>query len=522
MHYCMVHNIYWETTPSRVLRGAGCKKCGYEKVSNSKYKTHQQYVKEVEKVAPNIKVIEEYTGATTPIKHYCQKHNLYWDASPSNILKGCGCVECGKEKIGDKNGKNHQQYIEELRKINSNIIAIDTYINASTPIRHRCLKDGYEWNAKPGNILFGKGCPKCANNIKKTHNEYAKEVSLKNPDIEVLEEYINVKTPILHKCKKHNIIWKVQPTSILQGFGCLECGKEKVSIINTKSHEQYVNELKKINPNIEVVGNYTNANTSILHKCLIDGYKWKARPGNILNGTGCPKCAGSITKTHEEYIHEAALINPNIKVTGRYINRTVPITHKCFIDGYEWNAAPFSILRGTGCPKCSGKLKKTHSTYVNEVLNINPDIEVVGKYITVKTPILHRCLKDGYEWNAIPSGILSGNGCPRCHESSGERQIRQWLEKHDIKYVFQKTFKDCRDKYPLPFDFYLPDNVICIEYDGGQHTKPVDHFGGIEAFERTVKHDKMKNEYCKNNGIYLLRIPYNKNVEEELNNFLFI
>lgn len=47
-------------------------------------------------------------------------------------------------------------------------------------------------------------------------------------------------------------------------------------------------------------------------------------------------------------------------------------------------------------------------------------------------------------------------------------------------------------------------------------------YGGVKAFERTIKHDKMKDEYCKNNGISLLRIPYFKNVEEELNNFLFI
>ena len=76
--------------------------------------------------------------------------------------------------------------------------------------------------------------------------------------------------------------------------------------------------------------------------------------------------------------------------------------------------------------------------------------------------------------------------------------------------------------YPIKRCIYLPNNFICIEYDGGQHTKPIEHFGGAKVFERTIKHDKMKDEYCKNNGISLLRIPYFKNVEEELNNFLFI
>ena len=74
----------------------------------------------------------------------------------------------------------------------------------------------------------------------------------------------------------------------------------------------------------------------------------------------------------------------------------------------------------------------------------------------------------------------------------------------------------------LPFDFYLPKYNSCIEFDGIQHYEPVEHFGGQESYDYTVKHDKIKNEYCKNNGILLLRIPYYKNVEEELNNFLFI
>lgn len=50
----------------------------------------------------------------------------------------------------------------------------------------------------------------------------------------------------------------------------------------------------------------------------------------------------------------------------------------------------------------------------------------------------------------------------------------------------------------------------------------VDYFGGEDGFKKTVAHDNIKNDYCKNNDIKLLRIPYYANVEEELNNFLFI
>jgi very-short-patch-repair endonuclease len=360
----------------------------------------------------------------------------------------------------EKRVKSRDEYIEQLNLINPNIMLIGDYINAHTPTLHRCLIDGYEWMLKPNNALSGKGCPNCYGNIKKNQLEYVEELSLKNPNLEVLEDYINAKTPILHRCKRHNIKWKISPDNALHGYGCKECLREKIGEKNSKTHEQYVKELKEINPNIIVLGEYIDAKTPILHRCLIDGYEWMVRPDNVLCGTGCPKCAGNIKKTHEEYVYELSCINPYIKV--------------------------------------------------------------IEKYIDSVTPILHECLIDGYQWYAAPTNLLSGCGCPQCHESSGERQIRTWLEKHDVLYDFQKRFSDCKDINSLPFDFYLPDYNIAIEYDGKQHFEPIEYFGGIKSFERTVKHDNIKNEYCKNNGISLLRIPYFKNVEEELNNFLFI
>lgn len=143
-------------------------------------------------------------------------------------------------------------------------------------------------------------------------------------------------------------------------------------------------------------------------------------------------------------------------------------------------------------------------------------------YVSANIPILHKCLIDGYEWSVSPSNLLSGHGCPKCNDSKGEKQVSLWLDNHHILYEKQKRFKDCCNIKPLPFDFYLPKQNICIEYDGEQHFKPKDHFGGQNGFEKRVKNDNIKNEYCKKNGISLLRIPYYKNVEEELNNFLFI
>lgn len=61
-----------------------------------------------------------------------------------------------------------------------------------------------------------------------------------------------------------------------------------------------------------------------------------------------------------------------------------------------------------------GKPKKTQEEYVAQVVEVNPNIEVIGAYINSNKPILHRCRIDGYQWNAYPTHILAGHGCPVC------------------------------------------------------------------------------------------------------------
>lgn len=488
-----------------------------------KKKTHEEYVTELAIKNPYIEVIDAYVDAKTKIRHKCKIDGYIWFAKPNNILSGTGCPECsGNAK------KTHEEYIKELLLINPNITVIGQYVSANTPILHKCLIDGYEWYSQPNNILNGKGCPNCAGVLKKTHEEYVKELSLVNPNIVVIEDYINAKTPILHKCKIHNIEWKVSPSNILQGKGCPQCGNEKIREKLIKKHKEFICELKQINSDIIVLDTYIDAKTPITFKCLKDGHEWKATPSNILNGTSCPKCANNIKKTHEEYVYEVLSINSNIEVLGQYINSNTPILHRCKKHNIEWTITPYDVLHGKGCQQCGNekigeKFRKSHEQYIEEIKIINPDICVIGTYVNTQTPILHKCLKDGYIWETTPSNILYGGcGCPQCNESSGERQIRQWLERHNIIYDFQKTFDNCRDIKLLPFDFYLPNFNVIIEYDHKQHFEPIKYFGGQKTFEYTQKHDKIKDEYCKNNGISLLRIPYFKNVEEELNNFLFI
>ena len=108
----------------------------------------------------------------------------------------------------------------------------------------------------------------------------------------------------------------------------------------------------------------------------------------------------------------------------------------------------------------------------------------------------------------LPNILKKNHNCPICSESKGEKIIRLYLENNNIKFIQEHRFKDCKHKNLLRFDFYIPNYNLCIEYDGEQHYKAFNHFGGEERLKDTENKDKIKNNYCEDNGINLLRIPY--------------
>ena len=224
-------------------------------------------------------------------------------------------------------------------------------------------------------------------------------------------------------------------------------------------------------------------------------------------------------KTTEEYKAELKSINPNIEVLEEYINTDTKILHKCKICNYEWKAKPSHILSKQSCPVCAKiKQSKTTEEYKEELKGRN--IVCLEKYINNKTKILHKCLICGNTWKAIPNNILSGYGCPHCNSSKGEKAIKIFLTENKIDYIPQKKFKDCRDKNPLPFDFYLPGLNIAIEYQGRQHYEAIEHFGGEKQLHLQRHHDWMKRKYCRDKDITLITISYKENVEKVLKNII--
>ena len=138
-----------------------------------------------------------------------------------------------------------------------------------------------------------------------------------------------------------------------------------------------------------------------------------------------------------------------------------------------------------------------------------------------------KCRKCGIIYLGIPTELISDknthgmNPC-KCWKkySVGVQKIINILTNNNIIFELEKKFASCLSpsNHPLSFDFYLPSENILIEYDGEQHYKTC--FGQNEdKLILQQKYDKIKTEWCKNNNIRLIRVPYFKkftNLEELL------
>jgi hypothetical protein len=173
-------------------------------------------------------------------------------------------------------------------------------------------------------------------------------------------------------------------------------------------------------------------------------------------------------------------------------------------------------LNGSICKGCANKNRRDIQRIGNKEF-IKRSIDKFGDkfdyskvdYYNNRTKINLICKEHNIKFEQTPSQHLNGNiSCYKCKKvlSFGESIIRDYLKENDIDFIEQHSYKDCRNKNILKFDFYLKYFNLIIEYDGKQHF--VKGWNSEEEFERLKTNDIIKNKYCLDNNINLLRIPY--------------
>lgn len=309
--------------------------------------------------------------------------------------------------------------------------------------------------------------------------------------------------------------YKTQLESFKKGkTTCRDCSNEKLRIERRHNIQDVINTLK--NNDIQLLSDYKNNREHIKVKCLICNHVWECGYETLKDVHRCPNC-----KLQESKVLKDDFIKRTTNFQNEYsieydnyldMNSKIKIKHNICNKLYEISAKTIIYDRWK-CPKCYGLVyQRNEDDFKKELYELtNGEYKLVGNYKTTKDKIIIKHIKCNKEYYTTPSLILKGYGrCPVCEyrKSIGEDRISLFFDINKIQYNKEYKFDDCKYINKLPFDFYLPDYNLCIEFDGKQHFYPVEHFGGIKGLEDRKMKDNIKNKYCRDNGINILRIPY--------------
>jgi very-short-patch-repair endonuclease len=268
---------------------------------------------------------------------------------------------------------------------------------------------------------------------------------------------------------------------------------------------------------------YINSSTKL--KMICDkGHECEISFGNFKYGKRCRQCYIESKKWTTEYI-ENYLAEYGYKLI-KEVKKVSKGTRRFLLEcpeghQYEVNFSKFKL--GRRCPTCQNQTFSLE--YVKEYIEKEGYELLEDTYVNSITEMKLRHKRCGNIVFSTFHGFKNGEKrCLICKDRvyRGEEAIKQHLNNLNIDFVSQKRFKDCKDMQTLPFDMYVPLYNLVIEYDGEQHFD-IKHSFDKSKFWVTIYHDAIKNAYCEDNNINILRIPYweyeniNTLIDKEIN-----
>lgn len=278
------------------------------------------------------------------------------------------------------------------------------------------------------------------------------------------------------------------------------------------------------NKRYTLIGEYINSKTKIKTLCSKCNKTWDTNVGTLLKGFGCPNCSGTAKKNTETIKEEVFdLVGDEYTVLGEYVNTHTKILFRHNTCGNEFLMSPKAFIHdGQRCPKeryiksaeTNSKIQGKSKEKNIEIQNIcnNEGYEILESYTRSKKTLSLKHIECGNIFNPLPYDFLKGTRCPYCCRSKGENIIKEFLEKNNFSFREQYKIDGCKNKRRLSFDFAILDGdkvKVLIEYDGSQHFNP--KFGmssESKKFNNINKNDEIKNVFCRENNIPLIRIKY--------------
>jgi len=343
------------------------------------------------------------------------------------------------------------------------------------------------------------------------------------------------------KCDKgFDHVWKASPnTRTSMNTGCPICSGYKVVKSNSLAFlfpELALQWNYKKNSPLSPDSIYARSSRKIWWKCPEgDDHVWKSTLKSRANGVGCPICSGrKTTKSNSlgvKYPEIAKFWNTNKNREFSIYNVTpyssIKVWWKCHEgDDHEWESTVANMVNGSTCPVCMGRkitknnnLKKLFPKLIEE-WNFEKntiDPQKISPGSKEKVWWICSCNKEHNWFSTIKDRTGKESGCPFCSiklnvsETKMLGLIKDIFQNREILYRYKPKWLK-----RMELDVYVPSIKLGFEYQGMQHFKPIEFFGGEETFIEQVKRDKLKKELCEKHSVKLIEVYYDEILSHEL------
>lgn len=341
-----------------------------------------------------------------------------------------------------------------------------------------------------------------------SHSYVKKYIESNSKDILLSNEYKNNTSKLEIKCINGHIYY-MSFANFKSGNRCKTCKYEEFSIKRKISYDdvKYYIEIESKSGYKLISKEYKNNRTHIDVQCQ-NGHIYGVKFSNFKTGYRCRKCSGCEKYTYE-YVKSFIENNGYTLLSDKYMGSKQKLLIKCNLNHiYETTFIHFH-LRNQRCATCFNINNRLTYSYVKDFVESELGYSLISKeYNGYSEKIEVQCNKK-HIYSVCFHKFKNGRRCPYCKTSKNEKKIKDFLINNNIEYIQQYKIKDCKNKFVLRFDFGIIDEnkkVKClIEYDGEFH---YNQFFQKQNLKNIQENDKIKNQYCKNNNIVLIRIPY--------------
>ena len=429
--------------------------------------------------------------------------------------------------------KTKEQFIEEAKKIHGDKYdySLVEYEGTDKKVKIICPIHGV-FEQVPREHLHGHGCQLCAKSLYKSKKyefiEKAKEIHGDKYDYSKVE-YNGYHTKVCIICPKHGEFWKTPAKHISSKQGCPHCTKEHSIVDNFNSYttKEWVKKAKEIHGDRYDYSKveYKNNHTKVCIICPTHG-EFFQYPSYHLNGNGCRKCADEkLLMSQEDFIKKCKEKYGDKYDYSKveYKNCRTKVIIICPKHG-EFSVMPRHFIKNGNkhlreCPLCSLEERtKTTDEFIKQAKKIHGNkydyskVEYKGK----NNKVCIICPKHGEFWQ-FPFNHLRGNCCPHCSAEMNvyETKLFDSLSKDFPELEFIHSYRNKKILNRLELDIFSEKYKLAVEYQGDQHYRPLDIYGGEDSFKKQKERDTLKKKICENNGILLLEFSYNKNEKQD-------